>query len=540
MEKKKNKYIRNALIIAFSVVMLQIIESAIKSYGYEFRTFLQVIKGIYVWLVGPVWILILCIIQIFGKLEKKHPVIEKVLIGAGILAICIIGFGRGVFYVFTSEFVEETMLEEQIIEGKRSEFLEPTKKVYYESVMGVLRKPFSGWTRSRAEEILQEKYGSAVTILETYAPERKEGEEAEQEYWLCQAVTSRNPSEEVMFLAKKDYYLSDNLGYQLLLADGEQFWANRNRKVSFKSLRGEEFSTENSLEKNLILYVWCGGIEDAALCAGDLADWIMYAKKEPLYKKQPMALMQIGIESNEDVFFVYADWIKEDGGQVAGWEDIQKEIREELEQEFENRKKQKQAKEEMESQQQEKDYEEDSFSEEEWAARFLETYDKEYYEKECILEDGKTVYRMVVLDAALGSRMYGLLKSTDGGETFQVASRDPFGGSTGMGIDFTFLNETKGFATLMHNGGASADLYITEDGGLTYQPVSIQGESVTLDDGYTYTPYDYPEMPYEKDGLFYVEVGQGDDGDYAGGNSAGKPLFISKDGGHTFQKDSSG
>ena len=103
-----------------------------------------------------------------------------------------------------------------------------------------------------------------------------------------------------------------------------------------------------------------------------------------------------------------------------------------------------------------------------------------------------------------------------------------------MDINFTFLTEEYGFASLDHNGGDEADLYVTEDGGKSYQKCIFQGVSAELEDGYYYNPYDYPEMPYEENGKLYVLCGQGADGDYAGGDDAGMALFESEDRGHTF------
>ena len=111
---------------------------------------------------------------------------------------------------------------------------------------------------------------------------------------------------------------------------------------------------------------------------------------------------------------------------------------------------------------------------------------------------------------------------------------DTFDWQWWMVIDFTFLTEEFGFASLMHNGGDEADLYVTEDGGRSYQPCVFQGVSAELEDGYYYQPYDYPQMPYEENGRLYVLCGQGMDGDYAGGDDAGKALFESPDHGYTF------
>lgn len=46
------------------------------------------------------------------------------------------------------------------------------------------------------------------------------------------------------------------------------------------------------------------------------------------------------------------------------------------------------------------------------------------------------------------------------------------------------------------------------------------------------SPFDYPSMPYEKDGVFNMLVGQGTDGDYNGDSSA---LYQSKDNGETWE-----
>lgn len=164
---------------------------------------------------------------------------------------------------------------------------------------------------------------------------------------------------------------------------------------------------------------------------------------------------------------------------------------------------------------------------------FMKNYSGDY-EKEIKLEGESIRYRMVVVDAALGKRLYGLIKSEDDGKTWKEVSLDPFDSQMGMSIDFTFLNENTGFATLAHNGGDSATLYVTEDGGKNYDLVSIEEKLFALPDGTMYAPYDYPQMPYESDGILYLLCGQGSDGDYDGGNQEAMAKYQSTDQGHTF------
>lgn len=157
----------------------------------------------------------------------------------------------------------------------------------------------------------------------------------------------------------------------------------------------------------------------------------------------------------------------------------------------------------------------------------------ENYEVECVPGDGQLRYRFVVLDAAAGSRMYGIIRSEDGGESWRMWSSMPFGEDWGGGINAVFLDENFGFATLSHNGWDETYLYVTVDGGISYTRAVMESYTVTLDDGYTYTPYDFPQMPYEEDGVIYVLCGQGADGDYDGGDRK-LARYKSEDGGYTF------
>ena len=172
------------------------------------------------------------------------------------------------------------------------------------------------------------------------------------------------------------------------------------------------------------------------------------------------------------------------------------------------------------------------------ANEYLESYQKAV-EKEYRLPGTEIYYRMAVADAAAGSRMYVLLKSIDGGENWYVRSGDPFGDSMGGSIEFTFLDEGFGFATLSHNGGDEAVLYRTTNGGKSYSQVQlIDNPEVLLDNDTLYEPYDYPQMPFYDGGDLVVLVGQGADGDYAGGDSKQLARFVSKNDGKSFRFDS--
>jgi len=167
---------------------------------------------------------------------------------------------------------------------------------------------------------------------------------------------------------------------------------------------------------------------------------------------------------------------------------------------------------------------------------YIDTY-LDNCEKEFVLPDSKIIYRMAVADAAAGSRMYVLLKSRDNGKNWYMPSAAPFGDAAGGSIEFIFINEALGFATLSHNGGDEAVLYVTKDGGKTYAEVTLKNNpEVTLGDT-TYIPYDFPWMPYVEKDILVLLVGQGADGDYDGGDANKVARFISSDLGETFVFD---
>lgn len=70
-------------------------------------------------------------------------------------------------------------------------------------------------------------------------------------------------------------------------------------------------------------------------------------------------------------------------------------------------------------------------------------------------------------------------------------------------------------------------------GEVSFKKVEYPPHEVKLDHTQsTISPFDSPSMPYEKDGVFNMLVGQGADGDYNGDSSA---LYQSKDNGETWE-----
>lgn len=141
-------------------------------------------------------------------------------------------------------------------------------------------------------------------------------------------------------------------------------------------------------------------------------------------------------------------------------------------------------------------------------------------------------FQLNFTDKALGSSFYTLSKTVDGGETWEVINEDPFIGGIGSVSGITFINDKLGFIGAIRPSGTNGELYRTDDGGISFKKVNYTPHEVKLDSGQSISPFDSPGMPYEKDGVFNMLVGQGADGDYNGNSSA---LYQSKDNGETWE-----
>lgn len=538
-QKKAHKATNFALYLLGAAVLLQIIEYVIRQQNMEFRTFMQVIKGIYQWLVVPVTLVFALYCDFLREKSGVHfryllPTVLTIL-------IAVVSCFRGIYYFFN--MVDEKVLEDGMIQGSIATF-SGERYVYYEPVLGIFRKPFEGWSDEELAEMLRQRHGDGISFVEAESDQCR----------IYSAPSSRTGGEPFYFCTWGTYEIRDNFAYSLMKSDALSFWKNniagygidrQDRFSGFMSSSGVleieeesgEWDTKDYPGKEDRLVICCYSKEDAPDCAADIADWIFYAALDERYfceledYSSGKELFQLwikfynenGYETRNEYLYQYQDAVSEND-----WQQLYQGI-EEILVDYYNR-----LEEQANADFKEQINEGEEMSEEavDWEEAFMERYRGDY-EKEVFLEGGEIGYRMVVTDAALGSRCYALLKSTDGGESWQMESGDPFG-EMGQGIDFTFLDEELGFATLSHNGGDEAYLFVTENGGKSYEKVVMQGLTVTLDDGTSYNPYDYPEMPYEENGKLYVLCGQGMDGDYNGGDAAGMALFESADHGHTF------
>ena len=126
--------------------------------------------------------------------------------------------------------------------------------------------------------------------------------------------------------------------------------------------------------------------------------------------------------------------------------------------------------------------------------------------------DEQTGWRLVVIDAAAGSRLYALEKTKNGGSSWSVINKDPFDGSGGVAEGLIFYDEDFGYAGLASPSQNYSQLYVTRDGGLNFEKVELPVDTVTElpEDvrslGFTSADYDYYEIPEQAGDDLFIKV----------------------------------
>ena len=115
--------------------------------------------------------------------------------------------------------------------------------------------------------------------------------------------------------------------------------------------------------------------------------------------------------------------------------------------------------------------------------------------------DEQNGWRLVVVDAAAGSRFYVMERTADGGDTWERINEDPFDNQAGVAEGVMFFNENFGIAGLAGASRSHSTLYITKDVGRSFDEMKLPMSTVTeLPEtakkyGFTVEDYDYLNMP---------------------------------------------
>lgn len=125
--------------------------------------------------------------------------------------------------------------------------------------------------------------------------------------------------------------------------------------------------------------------------------------------------------------------------------------------------------------------------------------------------DEKNGWRLVITDAAAGSRFYVMEKTIDGGTTWECINADPFSGQLGVTEGLIFFDENFGVAGLTGASQSYSRLYVTRDG-MTFEELKLPMERVlelpqiAIDCGFTAEDFDYLNMPEKVDDALTITV----------------------------------
>lgn len=133
-----------------------------------------------------------------------------------------------------------------------------------------------------------------------------------------------------------------------------------------------------------------------------------------------------------------------------------------------------------------------------------------------VLDDKEIGYRLVVVNAAAGSRFYSLEKSNDGGQNWKVVNENPFADQAGVAEGILFFSNNLGFIGIQGASGEHSQIYITKDAGVSFRQVEVpMGQVATIpkaakEKGLTLDDYQYISMPKAKNNKLFITVTAGE------------------------------
>lgn len=148
-------------------------------------------------------------------------------------------------------------------------------------------------------------------------------------------------------------------------------------------------------------------------------------------------------------------------------------------------------------------------------------YDGGYKASTFLSRTENRCYITFAVDRALGSDYYATFQSEDMVTWNQVSMDQAFA----VNLSCSYWS---GDMTGYYSGGEGS-FYMTQDGAETYQQVQYDAPREITDE-LGFQPFDTMEKMYQENGVIYMVVGQGDDGDYVKDGELMKALYQSQDG----------
>ena len=289
MIQKYKKRWMTILILVLICLIINMPEYILVGEGIELRTFLQVGKGIFLWLIVPV----VCAWLLYGicrkewKDRKGISIICTVLLVIAFILILVTGLFRGAYYVFSTQCKDEKKLEGNILEIKESDW-DSTTTSYYETVLFFFRKPFAGYDEETLLHKVTEKYGADVVCMGA----------GDGLYQFTGII--RNPVEETFtFQVKNDYPLTTNYGEELKYVLGDAFFREKNRSHSWKT-------TDTEVGAFYLLLVECNGRADLEWFCSDITEIMEYYLQNEYLQEHTELIDELGVQMNQEqnIFYI--------------------------------------------------------------------------------------------------------------------------------------------------------------------------------------------------------------------------------------------
>lgn len=135
-------------------------------------------------------------------------------------------------------------------------------------------------------------------------------------------------------------------------------------------------------------------------------------------------------------------------------------------------------------------------------------------------------YLTIAVDRSLGHNYYATFKTND----FQSWENLQFADSLNP-LNAFFVKDNVAYFNAGQDEKGNCRISYTQDDGKTLTNISLPTHKVNFND-YVLTPFDSMEYAYIENGITYIVVGQGSDGDYSKNGVLLKALYESKDGIH--------
>lgn len=148
--------------------------------------------------------------------------------------------------------------------------------------------------------------------------------------------------------------------------------------------------------------------------------------------------------------------------------------------------------------------------------------------------DEQNMWRLVVVDAAAGSRFYAMERSVNGGAVWERINENPFLGQAGVAQGMMFFDENFGVIGITGASQSYSALYVTRDGGTSFEKIEFPMSTITelpkqaQEYGFTAADYDYFCMPEKHENVLMVTV-------TTAANERDGIVFQSTDNGNTWE-----